>query len=161
MRRLRSCQRKQNSTSFSFVILPVTNTGRLPIVFIPNPRLNRRMRIGISIKFAAIGIFLASNPVFAAPPDDGSGTAAQVPFRLSAELGDRMQLSRNEINPGSVVKMQQPTPQAPAISYAGSPFADPYGTKSNSQAEEDPRAYLMETNVNWASWVGQFADRWY
>lgn len=100
----------------------------------------------------------------AATQSSPSGTADKDKsrFQLSAQMNERPQLSRQQLDPGSM--KLAPTPPAATLSYAPPPKAvAPLREQSPSAAPDDadPRSFLKERNVPWASWVGQVADRWY
>jgi hypothetical protein len=92
-------------------------------------------------------------------------TAAGQQFQLSVQRSEHPQLSRDEIDPQATMRLAAPTQAANTVSFAppiavapAAPVAKP---RQVPQQDDDPRAYLRETNVDWSKWIGQLSDRWY
>ena len=103
---------------------------------------------------------------------DASATAAQKKFQLSAQMSDRPQLSRTEVDAGAIggVPSLSKPPAAAAISYLGQSQPPRFTTPPPRAAATTPprnqpidaaHASLIEKNVDWSGWVSREADRWY
>jgi len=110
-----------------------------------------------------------TRPAYCAPTAD-AGSNQQ--FSLSAQMTQRPQLSRSDVDSATPVKMAPAQPPGSALSYANFPkptaFAKSPKTPADSPASsagqspvDSAQAALLEKNVDWSGWVAQLADRWY
>ncbi|HEY9776044.1 MAG TPA: hypothetical protein V6C81_19935 [Planktothrix sp.] len=127
----------------------------------------KRRLTGLSLIAASV---LITAPAFAgsAVTEGTPAPAAKKSFSLSAQMTDRPQLSRTEIDSGAIAPIKQPA--SPAISYLGqsqaAQFRPPAARTTAATPPSGPpvdaaHASLLERNVDWSGWVSKEADRWY
>jgi hypothetical protein len=119
-----------------------------------------------------VAIFAAARAATAATPAATTDASPQPkPFQLSAQVNQRPQLSRSDVDAATVNK-SAPVIQPPSqISYMGQPANSTFKGQAQQAAAAQPpdaqdavdasRAALIEKNVDWGGWVSKLADRWY
>jgi hypothetical protein len=100
----------------------------------------------------AIMLSLAALSPYQANADDG-----KTPFKLKAQVSDRQQLSRTELDPAALGAL---SPQkAPKMALA-TPPSTPRALPADNNEPVD-KSYLQEYAVDWSGWIAKLADRWY
>ncbi len=128
--------------------------------------MRHQLFLGLISVFTAAATTL---PGSCAPSAEG-GTSQQ--FSLSAQMTERPQLSRSDVDNNAVVKIAPTQPPRATLTYADvakpPAFAKPPKTAtspaqpSGGDAPLDgAQVAMLEKNVNWSGWVSQLADRWY
>jgi hypothetical protein len=87
-----------------------------------------------------------------------NAVCAQQAFQLKAQLTDKVQLSRAELEVAAAAPAPAPTVALAPRTAMAAPTVNPV---ANRAPEEPDRSYLQEYSVDWRGWLAKFADRWY